>query len=728
MNDLQCVKQRLTQAVLDDPHQREHALHTWPFLLVTIEAVLRPFRTSPEEQQAFFSSTVSLLHPFRVRTHNSCVVNTTNDPTFQVLVYRNTLLFSLRSHVSSDRATGAACSCAAFITAPLTPHLCKHRRYNCSDTMLKVPRWLENALSLDGTLDKKEWQKRVLFFAFNVIGLFFVMMNTAVSVGVYESRPVSIVGGVCYFTGAAIGLGNVLMKRQLTTRVVVTVAYIYVAAILLIDVTSRTLGMTVWATLVLVVDLLLVMQVPQRYTAGIVLLTIVWLIVMSMEEGFRFGVFDLPGLVPQEGENGRKAHFSHNCAELPCASDTSQQLIHALAVFVIDFVVTRQFARDILREQKSMERTISTVQEIASLLAGYDVEKVAHLLGAHEHELPEGMTTALRSLEQNLRVYKAYLPQTCLPFERRVTEAFRLEVSCYGSVSSHVSSPESPAASGRRKTMVPQALDLSFTSATLLTLNIKDTLHRLEEDSARFSDLFTTLLQKTLQATEVRRGMVDVFVGDRIHCSFNASKQCAPHASSALHAAILLLRGGDAIAPHVNMGVATGKVLRGDMGCAVMRRFSMVGALVRDVNVLERAGRVLGCSVLCNRLCFSDAECEHHLRLVPCKVEVGESREEIVAELVVSKEAAAQEEGEWMYMLEGNKQWEQYNIAMRGYLRGNVSAAAAATAVAAAIAKVDDNTDCNIPEFSEVCEVLQLPVQTRRIANMNTNSSNACVK
>ena len=597
---------------------------------------------------------------------------------------------------------------------------------------LRLPRWLDAVLSIDGTLDKKEWKKRALFFAFNVLAVFFVSMNTAVSVGVYESRPVSLVGGVCYFAGGIIGLGNVLMKRQLTTRVVVTVAYIYVAAILLIDVTSRTLGMTVWATLVLVVDLLLVMQVPQRYTAGIVLLTIVWLIVMSMEEGFRFGVLDLPGLVPQEGENGRKAHFSHNCAELPCASDTSQQLIHSLAVFVVDFFATRQFARDILKEQESMERTINAVQEIASLLAGYDVDMVAELLEAHEHELPEGMTTALRSLEQNLRVYKAYLPQTCLPFERLATDAFCLEVSCES-----VSLPSS-VSSERRKTVFQQALDLSFTSATLLTLNIKDTLHLLEEDSARFSDLFTTLLLKTLQAAEVRRGMVDVFVGDRIHCSFNTSKRCASHATSALHAVTLLLRGGDAIAPHVNMGVATGKVLRGDMGCAVMRRFSMVGALVRDVNVLERAGRVLGCSVLCNRLCFSDAECEHQMRLVPCKVEVGESREEVVAELVVPKEAAAhRQEAEWMYMLEGNKQWYEYNTAVLGYLQGDVSASA--VAAAAACSKVGgDNADniaqdvwgvsVDIAQFSEVCEVLQLPVQTRRIASMTTTSSNACVK
>ena len=380
-------------------------------------------------------------------------------------------------------------------------------------------------------------------------------------------------------------------------------------------------------------------------------------------------------------------------------------LLSSLALFLFDFIATRGFARTVLKEQATMQRTINAVQEIASLLAGYDVEQVAELLATHEHELPEGMTTALRRLEQNLRVYKAYLPQTCLPFERRILKEVDNDEGSVSSVES---------LSAVVHVTTSQSLALSSVKATLLTLNIKDTLHRLEEDSARFSDLFTTLLLKTLQATEVRRGMVDVFVGDRIHCSFNTSKSCASHATSALHTATLLLRDDD-IAPHVNMGVATGKMLCGDMGCEVMRRFSMVGALVRDVNVLERAGRVLGYSALCNRLCFSDTECEHELRLVPCKVEVDESREEVVAELVVQKEhtQSVVSQDEWMYMMEGYKQWEEYNTAVRGYLKGEVSASAVAKA---AQSKSNTKTVHNLGDLPPQCEVLQLSVPTKDVA------------
>ena len=321
-----------------------------------------------------------------------------------------------------------------------------------------------------------------------------------------------------------------------------------------------------------------------------------------------------------------------------------------------------------------MERTINAVQEIASLLAGYDVEKVAELLEEHKHELPEGMTVALRALEKNLRSYKAYLPQTCLLVDETADEDNEDDEMSNADV------PVSSCSTASTHDRIVRHVDLVLTSvkATLLTVNIKDTLRLVDQDSAHFSSFFTTLLLKTLKATESHRGMVDVFVGDRVHCSFNTSRQCANHASSALHTATMLFRGLKL--SQVNIGVATGKVLRGDMGCDVMRRFSMVGTLVRDVHGMERAGRILGCDVLCNRLCFSDAECEHEMRLIPCKVEVSATSDtpEVVAELLPGNEQAdpVTVAEEWMYQIGKSSEWENYNTTVRKYLKGDVSAAA----------------------------------------------------
>ena len=535
--------------------------------------------------------------------------------------------------------------------------------------MVRCVQYVRDALSMDGTLDKEERKRRTLFFVYVIVT---AIATTLGMVLIWQavSHYVNATGCALILLVLLYGAVSVLLKRELTTRMIATVLLVQFAVSILWDLQSRTVNTVQWPLIVLVVDMLLVMQVPQQYSIFVVCCTVVWLLLAAVEESFRFGLFDMPGLLPQDGPYpSRRAHFTKlvDCETLPCPVDFPPAGFAAsVGVFVIDFLVTRGFAAAVRAEQASMERTIATVQEIASLLAGYDVEQVAELLQAHEKELPEGMAAALRKLEQNLRMYKAYLPQTCLPFDEDVVSRGSDDTISCASVSTSVSLK---AALVTSLTACVQPLVLSSTKATLLTLNIKDTLHRLEEDSARFSDLFTTVLLKTLQATDSRCGMVDVFVGDRIHCSFNTSKQCASHATSALHAASMLMRAG--LAASVNVGVATGKVLRGDMGCDVMRRFSMVGTLVRDVHGMERAGRTLGCDVVCNRLCFSDAECEHDLRLLPCKVEVASGCEaQPVAELVSKERDNSTAADEWMYQIGEKKHWEDYNTVVRGYLRG----------------------------------------------------------
>ena len=480
---------------------------------------------------------------------------------------------------------------------------------------------------------------------------------------------------------AVLSLDGTLGKKgtELRTHFFVVVGSLYMLTtdILMWDLSERTISSSQWPQLVVVIDMLLVMQVPTRYSLGLVCLVIMWLVLMSVEESFRFGLFDLPGLPYNQGKYGRLYYAERNsCEKLPCPIPfPSPTLFAAVGVFGIDFIVTRGFAREVLKEQASMERTINAVQEIASLLAGYDVEKVAELLEEHEHELPVGMTVALRALEKNLRSYKAYLPLTCLLGGESDDGSVECTSEAQTSLSScsTVSSPIHESVVG----MVP--LVLTSVKATLLTVNIKDTLRLVEQDSAHFSSFFTTLLLKTLKATESHRGMVDVFVGDRVHCSFNTSRQCANHATSALHTATMLFRGLKlSQLSQVNIGVATGKVLRGDMGCEVMRRFSMVGTLVRDVHGMERAGRILGCDVLCNRMCFSEAECEHEMRLIPCKVEVSATSDtpEVVAELLPGTEPVGIPTEEWMYQIGKNSAWENYNTTVRKYLKGDVSAAA----------------------------------------------------
>ena len=536
-------------------------------------------------------------------------------------------------------------------------------------------RCLNSALTIDGSLSADEVKKRTIMFVFCVASTVASLFIYGVHGYYLQGRNLNMIGVNVFNIGCWVVVGKVLCKQQLHTRFVVGMLYLFGICIFTWDLDTRALSYTSWPLLILIVDMLLVMQVAARYSAGFVAMIVMWLLLMSCEESFRFGLLDLPGLPPYEGEHSRREKFRSetDCEFLPCKKPFPPfGAIPAIAVFLIDFFVTRRFAQNVLKEQESMRRTISVVQEIASLLAGYDVEQVAEMLDVHGGDLPEGMTAALWRLEKNLRMYKAYLPKTCLPFQDEVE---KVDSESEGGDVTETADTSTESSHSRNENLpVCLPLGLSPVKTTLLTLNVKDTLHLLERDSATYSSFFTTLLLKTLQATETRRGMVDVFIGDRIHCSFNASKQCATHATSALHAASLLLKGANSFCEKVNAGVATGKVLRGDMGCEVMRRFSMVGELVRDVNGLERVGRMLGCDVVCNRMCFSDAECEHQLRLLPCKVEVASGCEaQVVAEVMSQLSDPEEVADEWMYMIGEKKHWEEYNIAVRGYLRGEQS-------------------------------------------------------
>ena len=529
-------------------------------------------------------------------------------------------------------------------------------------------RYLGAALTLDGTLSAVEEKKRRILF-YTTFGLFIITwLGTAVT---HVVDMVTLAGNFLTLIACFWAMAAILCKRALTTFIVVGVVWLLSAAAFLYDLTLRPIGIQSWFTLVIMVDLFLVMQAPPFYTKVLVVVTVLWAVTCAVEDSFRFGLYDVPGLVTQE-VRAEKVRDTLDCDSYPCRVDFPPvTLFVGLGVFMIDFFVTRKFADDLLKEQASMGRTISVVQEIATLLGGYDVERVAGLLEAHEGTLPREMSDALRRLEQNLRMYKAYLPQTCLPFDDSDTD-----LRCMSRVSSDLMSAAASVSisSASRTLEASRILGLSTVKATLLTL-VLDTPLMAEGCGDHFSDLFTSVLMKTLSAVEKHRGMVDVFVGHRVHCSFNASRLLPTHISAALGAVSMLVRDLSNAASSLHAAVATGKMYRGDMGCAVMRRFSMVGALVCDVHSLECAGRLLKCAVMCNRTCFVDAEQTHPLRLLPFKVELdADSEAQLVAELLVEDgncEVAAPQE--WMYELGAKGKWEDYNTAVRGFLAGNVS-------------------------------------------------------
>ena len=277
-----------------------------------------------------------------------------------------------------------------------------------SKTMLPT-RCLDSILSLDGTLDTRGKEKQALFLVYNVGSFLMIASSTFSSWFEPRGRYIFTVSSCLSLGAAMIAIALVLCRFKVTVASVVFFSYVYGMTTIIVDFTARAAGNTAWPLLVIVVDFLLVMEVPRGYSMGIVCFAVVYFVVMTLEEYNRFGLLDLPGLMPQS-DRYRYLKQTVSCTTLPCPADTVNYQILAVMVFVIDFIITRSFAKGLLKEREAMEGTINAVQEIASLLAGYDVEQVAELLEAHEGDLPAGMAEALRTLEKNLRRYRPYLP------------------------------------------------------------------------------------------------------------------------------------------------------------------------------------------------------------------------------------------------------------------------------------------------------------------------------
>ena len=278
---------------------------------------------------------------------------------------------------------------------------------------MKWMQCLDGVLSLDGTLTGKEKEKRTRFFIFSSAALLFTLLGFFATHDSQMNQRTELTGTFLAIISLGTGVCVVLCRVPLTTPIVVGILYMLTSAMLLRDLNARALSQVQWPLLVLAIDMLLVMQVPTRYSLGLVCFLVIWLVVLAVEESFRFGLFDMSWMPPQQGEYGRHKHKDDrfSCEKLPCVHPfPSAALVPSLAVFVLDFIITRGFARQVLKEQVSMERTINAVQEIASLLAKYDVEGVARMLAARGSELPEEMYETLQTMEQNLRRYKPYLP------------------------------------------------------------------------------------------------------------------------------------------------------------------------------------------------------------------------------------------------------------------------------------------------------------------------------
>eukprot|EP00754_Rhynchopus_humris_P044677 Rhum_TRINITY_DN4321_c0_g2::Rhum_TRINITY_DN4321_c0_g2_i1::g.13899::m.13899 len=449
----------------------------------------------------------------------------------------------------------------------------------------------------------------------------------------------------------------------------------------LMDLHSAALSQRLWPILLCLCNTTLGLRMPSRSTTAFILGSAVWLVLICAEQIWRFGLFDLP-LSPERTERMKLC-----CANPPCAPPMQSLNGTAnIAVLLINLFITKSFANALERETNKVELSVKTVHEVADCLARFDLDEASVMLdhldvsGDMPSELRCAFLQILGSLK-DLRPYLPYLPTNgdeSGNADDAESSQSNTQLNIGGEIDLLVN-----AQAGRSFVMRsrPRARLRNMTS---VVTNLHDFIGEAERDTETMGQAKVTKILEIALDTFQPRGIVDLFLGDHVFVSYNASRQCARHASLACEHAKTFWHCVTNEGIPSNVAIATGKALQGDMGCDDMRRHSVVGVLPVIANGLERAGRALDVSVLCSLPTFSDAQHDHELRMVLRRVGfvkdhagtlVPLAGEQFVWEVVLgqgeSNESPSRAAAEWMYELEvgAGSVWAEYNDAAKSFLR-----------------------------------------------------------
>jgi hypothetical protein len=97
-----------------------------------------------------------------------------------------------------------------------------------------------------------------------------------------------------------------------------------------------------------------------------------------------------------------------------------------------------------------------------------------------------------------------------------------------------------------------------------------------------------------VDAVRACNGVVDSFHGDHIVATFNAVVPCSAHARRATHCAVNLATKLPTLGFHLraSIGIGTGKALVGNLGCASMKHFCVLGNVLPQAALLEQMTRL----------------------------------------------------------------------------------------------------------------------------------------
>ena len=502
-------------------------------------------------------------------------------------------------------------------------------------------------------------RKKILIFA-AATGLPFCIATVFLT---YEKRMLLFASCLLFaFAEITIFVNIVWLRRQATNLLIGVYFGVICVGIALLEIEGAAMKtFRYWPVLVLVIDILLACQTPVSMTYSVIAFVFLLTLVTECEGVFRFGLYDF-----EWGEYSQEfRRVKYECDKLPCSLPLEDGLSHSFAlliIFMIDFLCTRGFASAAIAEKNRVLASIEAANYIAVSLSRFDLESASRLL--EEVEIPTQLKGAFDKILCNLRTYKPYLPQSCLPFEDGsvIPDSRSSDSGSLGSTVLTVSSisvKENAVNIGR-----------SFESmhASLLIANVRNSLSVLNCSVQSFSSLISDVISSTSDVIIRNRGTLDLFLGDRVFANFGASRFQGGHPGACVKAAAAITsKARDLLERYqqftkgsvlsINIGMGSGKLVCGDLGSANIMRFSVVGDLSLLVCAVERASCQLGVAMLSEEGLYQQvkhtAEARVHLQTI-----FHNNKVHILYELLLNNK---EQPVEWMYALENVGKWDEFN-------------------------------------------------------------------
>ena len=493
-----------------------------------------------------------------------------------------------------------------------------------------------------------------------------------------------------HFSGIATGCSSVVslviffylcvLKLQPTDFFIQLMCCAHCVPLLMTDlVVSLTLGSPHWPIYVLLTDILLVCETTPSTSVAVVCFCCVWLVLNAVERTLRFGMYNLEwGVSSQES----RRDLLCNCETLPCGTTifyAATTLGSQLMVLVIDFMCTRGFAYTVLEEKKRILASIDTANHIATSLSKFDLELASELLALAE--IPEELKSSFERILANLKSYRPYLPQSCFAneseseSESESAHSLRIsEASGSGGISSSLS------ALSTENAKVPViGRQFVVTTASIIIINIKNSYDVLEQSQKLFKSLIDDMVSVCSSIITKNKGTLDLFLGDRIYANFGATRNHSSHPMSSVEASQNIIRSSDTILSSyqegttsvlsLNIGMASGKLVCGDLGSENIRRYSFIGRMTHLVGVVERAGCQMNVPMLCEQGLYLNVKemieiCVFHQTIIHDGITL------VLYEVIPTTENSNPEE--WMYELEsrGVGKWDNFNKIATALLLG----------------------------------------------------------